>query len=185
MEETYVDAVIEDCRDKMAKAVEHTQAEFSALRTGRAVPALVEKLRVEYFGAEVPLQQLAGEAKQLLITPYDKESLKAIEKAIANSDLGVNPNNDGAAIRLNFPPLTQERRKVMVKVAHGKAEEGRVAVRNLRRSSRKDLEALEKDGDISSDDLERAEKELDRLTQEHVADIDRVLQSKEAELLAV
>jgi ribosome recycling factor len=189
MEETYVDAVIEDCRDKMARAVEHTQAEFASLRTGRAVPALVEKLRVEYFGSEVPLQQLAGiqvpEAKQLLITPYDKSSLKAIEKAIANSDLGVNPNNDGAVIRLNFPPLTQDRRKAMVKVAHGKAEEGRVAVRNLRRSSRKDLEALEKDGEISGDDLERAEKDLDRLTQEHVADIDRVLQSKESELLAV
>jgi ribosome recycling factor len=189
MEETYVDAVIEDCRDKMSKAVEHTQAEFGALRTGRAVPALVEKLRVEYFASEVPLQQLAGiqvaEAKQLVITPYDRSSLKAIEKAIANSDLGVNPNNDGAVIRLNFPPLTEERRKAMVKVAHGKAEEGRVAVRNLRRSSRKDLESLEKDGEISSDDLERAEKELDRLTQEHVADIDRVLQGKESELLAV
>jgi ribosome recycling factor len=189
MEESYVDAVIEDCREKMAKAVEHTQAEFSTLRTGRAVPALVEKLRVEYFGTEVPLQQLAGiqvaEATQLILTPYDKGSLKAIEKAIANSDLGVNPNNDGVVIRLNFPPLTQERRKAMVKVAHGKAEEGRVAIRNLRRSSRKDLEGLEKDGDISNDDLERAEKELDRLTQERVADIDRVLHSKESELLAV
>lgn len=189
MEESYVDAVIEDCREKMAKAVEHTQAEFATLRTGRAVPALVEKLRVEYFGAEVPLQQLAGiqvpEAKQMIITPYDKGSLKAIEKAIANSDLGVNPNNDGTLIRLNFPPLTEERRKVMVRVAHGKAEEGRVSVRNLRRASRKDLESLEKDGEISSDDLERAEKELDRLTHEHTAEIDRVLQSKETELLAV
>jgi ribosome recycling factor len=190
MEESYVDAVIEDCREKMAKAVEHTQAEFATLRTGRAVPALVEKLRVEYFGAEVPLQQLAGiqvggDAKQLVITPYDKGSLKAIEKAITNSDLGVNPNNDGTLIRLNFPPLTEERRKQMVRVAHGKAEEGRVSVRNLRRSSRKDLESLEKDGDISSDDLDRAEKELDRLTHEHTADIDRVLHSKETELLAV
>lgn len=189
MEDSYVDAVIEDCREKMAKAVEHTQSEFATLRTGRAVPALVEKLRVEYFGAEVPLQQLAGiqvaEARQLIITPYDKGSLKAIEKAIVSSDLGVNPNNDGTLIRLNFPPLTEERRKAMVRVAHGKAEEGRVAVRNVRRASRKDLESLEKDGEISSDDLERAEKELDRLTHEHTADIDRVLQSKESELLAV
>ncbi|MCL2396256.1 MAG: ribosome recycling factor [Acidimicrobiaceae bacterium] len=189
MEDSYVDAVIEDCREKMGKAVDHTQAEFATLRTGRAMPALVEKLRVEYFGSEVPLQQLAGiqvaPPQTLIVTPYDKGSLKAIEKAIVSSDLGVNPNNDGTVIRLNFPPLTEERRKAMVRVAHGKAEEGRVSVRNLRRASRKDLEGLEKDGEISSDDLDRAEKELDRLTHEHIAGIDRVLQSKESELLAV
>ena len=145
-DDSYVDAVLEDCRDKMAKALEHTRAEFATIRTGRAAPALVEKLRVEYYGSEVPLQQLAGiqvpEAKLMVITPYDKSSLKAIERAIQNSDLGVNPNNDGAVIRLSFPPLTEERRKAMVKVAHGKAEDGRVAVRNLRRAARKDLEAL-------------------------------------------
>ena len=153
------------------------------------MPALVEKLRVEYYGSEVPLQQLAGiqvpEARLMVITPYDKASLKAIEKAIQNSDLGINPSNDGTMIRLAFPPLTEERRKEMVKVVHHKAEEGRVAVRNLRRSARKDLEALEKDGDISSDELERAEKDLERVTQEHVADIDRLLQHKEEELLEV
>jgi len=188
-DEDYVDAVLDDCREKMAKAIEHTRGEFAAIRTGRAAPALVEKLRVDYYGSEVPLQQLAGiqvpEAKVMLITPYDKSSLKAIERAIQNSDLGVNPNNDGAVIRLSFPPLTEERRKVMVKVAHGKAEDGRVAIRNLRRAARKDLEALEKAGDISTDELDRAEKDLERFTHEFVADVDRVLQHKEEELLAV
>jgi ribosome recycling factor len=188
-EDSYVDAVLEDCRDKMAKALEHTRNEFAGIRTGRAAPALVEKLKVEYYGSDVPLQQLAGiqvpEAKLMVITPYDKSSLRAIERAIQNSDLGVNPNNDGVVIRLTFPPLTQERRKAMVKVAHAKAEEGRVAVRNLRRAARKDLEGFEKDGEISSDELDRAEKDLERITHEFVADIDRVLHHKEEELLAV
>lgn len=188
-DEGYVDAVMEDCRAKMVKAVEHTTAELSTVRTGRAAPALVEKLRVDYYGSEVPLQQLAGiqvpEARMMIITPYDKSSLRSIEKAIQNSDLGVNPNNDGIVIRLSFPPLTEERRKEMVKVAHHKAEEGRVAVRNTRRAARKDLEALEKDGEISSDELDRAEKDLERVTHDHVAEIDRALQHKEEELLAV
>ena len=188
-EESYVDAVLDDYRDKMTRAVEHTRAEFASIRTGRAVPALVERLRVGYYGAEVPLQQLAGiqvpEAKLMVITPYDKGSLKAIEKAIQHSDLGINPNNDGVVIRLAFPPLTEERRKALVKVAHAKAEEGRVAVRNLRRSARKELEALEKDGDLSSDEMERAEKDLERVTHEFVAEIDRVLQQKHDELLAI
>lgn len=189
MEDDYTDAVLADCRERMAKAVAHTQEEFGALRTGRAVPALVEKLRVDYYGAEVPLQQLAGiqvpEAKTLVIVPYDKSSLPAIEKAVQSSNLGVNPNNDGSIIRLSFPPLTEERRKALVKVAHAKAEDGRVAVRSLRRGARKDLEAFEKDGDISSDDLERAEKDLEKLTKEHVEGIDRLLHHKEQELLAV
>ena len=189
MDDGYLEAVLDDTREKMVRAVDHARGELAAIRTGRAAPALVEKLRVEYYGSDVALQQLAGiqvpEAKVLLITPYDKGSLKAIEKAIQGSDLGVNPNNDGAVIRLSFPPLTEERRRAMVKVAHSKAEEGRVAVRNLRRSARKDLEAFEKDGDISSDELERAERELERLTHENVAEIDRVLQNKEDELLAV
>lgn len=188
-DESFIDAVMDDCRSKMARAVEHTRAELSTIRTGRAAPALVEKLRVDYYGSDVPLQQLAGiqvpEAKLMIISPYDKGSLKAIEKAIQNSDLGVNPNNDGAVIRLNFPPLTEERRREMVKVAHNKAEEGRVTVRNTRRGARKDLEALEKDGEISSDELERAEKDLERVTHEYVSEIDRVLQHKEEELLAV
>ena len=188
-DDSYTDAVIDDCRDKMGKAFVHAQGEMGAIRTGRAAPALVEKLRVEYYGSEVQLQELAGiqspEAKTLLITPYDKGALKAIEKAIQLSDLGVNPSNDGSLIRLTFPPLTEERRRQMVKVAHAKAEDARVAVRNQRRAARKDLEALEKDGDISSDELERAEKELDRLTAENVSDIDRMLAHKEEELLSV
>ena len=189
MADSYVDAVLEDVRDKMVKAVEHTRSEFATIRTGRAAPALVEKLKVDYYGSEVALQQLAGiqvpEAKLMVITPYDKGSLKAIEKAIQNSDLGVNPGNDGIVIRLSFPPLTEERRKTFVKVAHQKAEEGRVSVRNIRRSARKDLEGFEKDGEISSDELDRAEKELEKVTHEFVTEIDRVLHNKEEELLVV
>jgi ribosome recycling factor len=187
MEDGYVETVFEDTREKMARAIDHARGELAGIRTGRAAPALVEKLRVEYYGSDVPLQQIAGiqvpEAKMLLITPYDKIALKAIEKAIQGSDLGVNPNNDGSVIRLTFPPLTQERRRAMVKVAHSKAEEGRIAVRNLRRSARKDLEMLEKDGDISTDELERAEKDLEKITAENVGELDRVLQNKQDELL--
>jgi ribosome recycling factor len=188
-DESFVDAVLEDCRAKMAKAVEHLRNELASIRTGRAAPVLVEKIRVDYYGSEVPVQQLAGiqvpEAKMLVITPYDKGALKAIEKAILNSDLGINPSSDGTVIRLVFPPLTAERRRELVKVAHHKAEEGRISVRNQRRSARKDLEALEKDGDISNDELDRAEKDLERVTHEYVTEIDRVLQHKEEELLAV
>jgi len=184
-----IDDVLVDTTDKMGKAVSHTQSEFSAVRTGRATPALVEKLRVDYYGSEVPLQQLAGfnvpEARLLVISPYDKNSMKAIEKAIQNSDLGINPSNDGQVIRLAFPQLTEERRKELVKVVKHKAEEGRVAVRNLRRGARHELEHMEKEGDISSDELDRAEKELEKLTHEYVLEIDRMVQHKEQELLEV
>ena len=189
MDDSFVEAVIDDCREKMAKAVGHTQADFGSVRTGRAAPVLVEKLKVEYYGSEVPLQQVAGiqvpEARLMVITPYDKTSLKAIEKAIQQSDLGINPSNDGVVIRLAFPALTEQRRKELVKVVHHKAEDGRVAVRNVRRAARKDLESLEKDGDISSDELDRAEKDLDKLTHEYVVEIDRMLEHKEKELLSV
>src|SRR5439155_25250092 len=162
-----IDDVLVEITDKMAKAVGHTQAEFASVRTGRATPALVEKLKVDYYGTEVPLQQLAGfnvpEARLLVIQPYDKNSLKAIEKAIQNSDLGINPSNDVHLIRLSFPQLTEERRKELVKVVKHKAEEGRVAVRNLRRTARHELEHLEKESQISSDELDRAEKELEKL----------------------
>jgi ribosome recycling factor len=190
MADTLLEAALEDCKDRMVRAVEHTKGEFASIRTGRASPALVEKLKVEYYGADVPLQQLAGfhvpEARVLVITPYEKGPavIKAIEKAIQSSDLGITPNNDGSLIRLVFPVLTAERRKDLVKVAHQKAEDGRVAVRNLRRSTRKDLEGLEKDGDVSSDELERAEKELEKLTHDYTAEIDRVLSHKEQELLS-
>ena len=188
-DDSLIGAVFSDTRDKMAKAVTHLQSDFASIRTGRASPALVEHLKVEYYGAETPLQQIAGfnvpEPRLLVITPYDKSSLKDIEKAIQHSDLGINPSNDGTVIRLSIPPLTEERRKEFVKVAKHKAEEGRVAVRNVRRAARHDLDALEKDGDISSDELERAEKELEKITQDHVAEIDRMLQHKEQELLEV
>jgi ribosome recycling factor len=188
-DDSYVGAVLADTRDKMTKAVEHTRNEFSGVRTGRASPGLIENLKIDYYGTETPLKQLAGfnvpEARLLVVTPYDKSSMAAIEKAIQNSDLGINPSNDGLVIRLSFPQLTAERRKELVKVVHHKAEDGRVAVRNARRSARKELEAFEKDGDISSDDLERAEKELEKVTHDFVAEIDRMLQHKEQELLEV
>ena len=188
-DDSLIGAVFSDAREKMAKAVSHLQNEFSAIRTGRASPALVEQLKVDYYGSEVPLQQIAGfnvpEPRLLVITPYDKSALKNIEKAIQHSDLGVNPSNDGNVIRLAFPALTEDRRKDFVKVAKHKAEEGRVAVRNVRRAARHDLEALEKDGDITSDELERAEKEFEKVTHDYVAEIDRMLHHKEQELLEV
>jgi len=179
--------VLSDTKEKMGKAVEHAKAEFGSVRTGRATPALVEKLPVDYYGTEVPLQQLAGftvpEARTLVVSPYDRNAVGAVEKAIRNSDLGVNPSSDGTIIRLAFPPLTAERRKDFVKVVKHMAEEGRVAVRNLRRSARHDLEALEREGDVSADEVDRAAKELDRITASAVADIDSALEHKERELL--
>jgi ribosome recycling factor len=184
IEETLLEAI-----DKMEKAVAYTQSQFSTVRTGRATPALVEKLQADYYGSPVPLQQLASfqvpEARVLLVKPHDRASLAAVEKAIRDSDLGVAPSNDGSVIRLNFPPLTEERRKEYVKVVKHMAEDGRVAVRNVRRDARKHLEASEKAHDISADDLERAEKELEKITHEHVEHIDKALHKKEAELLEV
>jgi ribosome recycling factor len=179
--------VLSETKEKMGKAVEHTRSEFGSVRTGRATPALVEKLLVDYYGTEVPLQQLAGftvpEARTLVVAPYDRNAVGAVEKAIRNSDLGVNPSSDGTVVRLAFPPLTADRRKDFVKVVKHMAEEGRVAVRNLRRSARHDLEALEREGDVSADEIDRAAKELDRLTASAVADIDSALEHKERELL--
>jgi ribosome recycling factor len=189
MDDELTAVVIEDARDKMARAVDHVRGEFANVRTGRATPALVENLVVDYYGTQTPLRQLAGfsvpDAMLLVISPYDKSSLGAIEKAIQSSDLGINPANDGTVVRLAFPPLTEERRKDLVKVVRHKAEEGRVAVRNLRRASRHELDALEKDGSISSDELERVEKEIERITHQQVAAIDQVLSYKEKELLEV
>ncbi len=183
-EDTILEAI-----DKMEKAVEHVQSLFTTIRTGRAAPALVEKLSVDYYGSHVPLQQLAGfqvpEARQLVVKPHDRASLAAIEKAIRDSDLGINPSNDGVVIRLNFPPLTEERRKEYVKVVKHMAEDGRVAVRNIRRDARKHLEAAEKVSEISVDELERAEKEMEKITHDHVELIDKALGRKEHELLEV
>ena len=184
-----IDETLLDAIEKMDKAVGHVQSQFLTVRTGRAAPALVEKLMVDYYGAEVPLQQLAGfqvpEARQLIVKPHDRGALAAIEKAIRDSDLGLAPSNDGVIIRLNFPPLTEERRKEYVKIVKHMAEEGRIAVRNQRRDARKALEASEKNGEISADDLERAEKELEKITHDHVEAIDKALHRKEAELLEV
>jgi len=181
--------IISDCKDKMAKAVEHLRDEFSRVRTGRATPALVEKMRVDYYGSEVPLQQLAGftvpEPRVLVIQPYDKGAMAAIEKAIQQSDLGINPSNDGQVVRLVFPELTADRRKDLVKVVKHQAEEGKVAIRNLRRHARQELEALEKGGEISRDELERIEKDLEKATHDVVAEVDQLLSHKEHELLEV
>jgi ribosome recycling factor len=183
------DDVLAECKDKMAKAVSHLQGEFGSIRTGRASPVFVEKLRVDYYGSEVPLQQLAGfsvpEPRLLVVSPYDKNAIKAIEKAIQASDLGITPNNDGAVIRLAFPQLTAERRKEMVKIVKHRAEEARVAVRNLRRTARHDLEAFQKEGELSEDDLDRAEKDLEKLTHEFVTEIDNLAAHKEQEMLEV
>lgn len=183
------DETILDAIDKMDKAVEHVRDQFSSVRTGRAVPALVEKLHAEYYGAHVPVQQLAAiqvpEARVLLIRPHDRAALEPIERAIRDSDLGVSPNSDGVVIRINFPALTEDRRKEYVKVVKNMAEDGRIAIRNIRRDARKSMEAEEKAGGIGADDLERAEKELDKVTSDHVEEIDQAMARKEAELLEV
>ena len=184
IEETLLEAV-----EKMEKAVGHVQSQYSTVRTGRANPALVEKLMVEYYGSTVPLQQLAGfqvpEARTLVVKPHDRGSMGAIEKAIRESDLGLQPSNDGIVIRLSFPVLTEERRKEYVKVVKNMTEDARVAVRNVRRDARKQLEVAEKNSEISKDELERAEKDLDKYTQEHIEIIEKAFARKEQELLEV
>lgn len=184
-----IDETLLEAMEKMDKAVEHVLNQFATVRTGRATPALVERINADYYGAPVPILQLATiqvpEARTLLIKPHDRNALGPIEKAIRDSDLGVAPNNDGVVIRLNFPALTEERRRDYVKVAKNMAEDGRIAIRNIRRDARKALEALEKAGEIGKDELERAEKELDRLTGDHVERVDAGFSRKEAELLEV
>ena len=184
IEETLLDAM-----EKMGKAVEHVQAQFLGVRTGRANASLVEKLQVEYYGAFVPLQQLASfqvpEARMLVVKPHDRGSIAAIERALQSSDLGLSPSNDGVVIRRSFPALTEERRKEFVKVVKNMAEEGRVTVRNIRRDARKVLETAQKDGDISQDDLDRAEKELEQITHTTVEAVDKAFARKEQELLEV
>ena len=189
MSEELIELVLLEMREKMAKAVTRTRQEFSSIRTGRPSPALVDKIPVDYFGSEVPLQQLASfsvpEAQQLVISPFDKGAVEAIEKAIQIADLGISPSNDGSVLRLSFPPLTEERRKQLVKVVRSLAEEGRVTLRNVRRPSRQDLEALIKDGEASSDSVKRAEESVDQITREHENEINAALEQKEEELLEV
>jgi ribosome recycling factor len=189
MDDDLIALVVADAREHMAKAVDHVLVEFGAIRTGRATPALVEHLKVDYYGADTELRQMAGfsvpEARMLVVSPYDKGSLPAIEKALQGSDLGITPSSDGTVIRLSFPIPTEQRRKELVKVVKGKAEDGRVAVRNARRAARHELDAMQKDGELSSDELERVERDLDKITQEQVAAIDKLLAHKEQELLEI
>jgi len=189
MENEFIELVLEDTRDKMAKALEHVKSEFGAVRTGRANSGLIENLEVEYYGSTVPLKQIANfsvpEPRLLVVSPFDKSAMAAIEKAIGNADLGLNPSNDGVIIRLAFPALTEERRKGFVKIVRQKAEDGKVAVRGVRRHARQELEAGEKEHGISKDEIERVEKVLDKMTQDEVAAIDALLSHKEQELLEV
>jgi len=180
-----IDESLSDADAKMDQAVEHTAQEFGSVRTGRANPALLSRITVDYYGVQTPLQQIAGlavpEARMLVVSPYDKSAMAAIEKAIQESDLGLNPSNDGNIIRLAFPALTEERRKELIRVVRQLAEDGRVAVRNVRRHTKDAIEAE----DVSEDDIRRAEKELQELTDQHVSRIDELLVHKEEELLEV
>ena len=179
--------LLQDARDRMGKSIESTRHEFATVRTGRASPHLLDRVQVDYYGASTPLKQLANvaatEARLLTITPYDKSAIKQIEKAILESDLGLTPSNDGNLVRLAIPELTEERRKELVKVVHGLAEEGRVAVRNIRRDCMHDLRELRKEGEVGEDEERRAEAELQKLTDERVAEIEELLKGKEEEIL--
>jgi ribosome recycling factor len=187
------DDVIKDFLDeaggRMAKSVESTRNEFSTVRTGRASPHLLDRIEVDYYGAVTPLAQLsqisATEARLLTITPYDKNSIKQIEKSILESDIGLTPNNDGNVIRLSIPELTEERRRELVKIVHNIAEQGRVAVRNIRRDVMHDLRELKQEGEVGSDDEHRAESELQKLTDSRIGEIDKLLAGKEEEILEV
>lgn len=181
-----VEGALEEAAEKMGKAIVVLKDELSGIRTGRASPALLSRIVVDYYGTQVPIQQLASfsvpEPRTLMIQPYDKNSISSMEKAIMSSDLGITPSNDGNVIRLSFPPLTEERRKELIKLVHGRGEEARVAVRNIRRHSKDELEKLEREGAISEDDLVRSEKDLQKVTDRHVAEVDEVVAHKEAEL---
>jgi ribosome recycling factor len=178
-----------DAEGRMKKSVDATRGEFSTVRTGRASPHLLDRIDVDYYGAATPLKQLAQvsatEARLLTITPYDKNSIKTIEKSILESDVGLTPSNDGQVIRLQIPELTEERRRELVKVVHGIAEQGRVAVRNIRRDVMHDLRELKSEGEVGSDDEHRAEAELQKLTDAQIGEIDTALAGKEAEILEV
>jgi len=182
-----IDELLAEAQGKMDQAISHTVDEFGTVRTGRANPSLLHRITVDYYGTQTPLQQIAGfsvpEARMLVVQPYDKSSIQAIEKAIMVADLGLNPSNDGNVIRLAFPQLTEERRKDLIRMVRHLAEDGRVAIRNVRRHIKDDIEALE--GDVSEDDVRRAEKTLQEMTDAHVHKIDGMLAKKEEELLEV
>jgi ribosome recycling factor len=184
-----IESAMKDATHKMEQALSHLKEDLAGIRTGRATPAVLNRITVEYYGTPVPLNQLASmsvpEPRLLQVQPFDKNSIGAIEKAIMSSDLGITPSNDGNLIRLAFPQLTEERRKELVKQVHHRAEEGRVAVRNVRRHAKEEMEKLERDGGISEDDLIRAEKELQKLTDRFVAEVDQIQGHKEQELMEV
>jgi ribosome recycling factor len=184
-----IDETLLDAEEKMEKAVEVAKEDFSAIRTGRANPAMFSKLLVDYYGSPTPMMQLASfqtpEARTVLITPYDKSAMGAIEKALRDSDLGANPADDGNVIRVVLPQLTEERRRDYIKIARGKAEEARVSVRNIRRKAKEAIDRLVKDGEVGEDEGARAEKELETTTKKHVDTIDELLSRKETELLDV
>jgi ribosome recycling factor len=182
-----IQELLQDARERMGKSIEATRHELATVRTGRASPHLLDRVQVDYYGASTPLKQLANvaatEARLLTITPYDKSAIKQIEKAILESDLGLTPSNDGNLIRLSIPELTEERRKELVRVVHGLAEEGRVAVRNIRRDCMHDLRELRKEGEVGEDEERRAETELQKHTDARVGEIDDLLKGKEEEIL--
>jgi ribosome recycling factor len=184
-----IDEMLEDARGRMGKSVDSTRNELATVRTGRASPHLLDRINVDYYGAQTPLKQLANvaatDARLLTVTPFDKSAIGAIEKAILDSDVGLTPNNDGTLIRLQIPELTEERRREMVKIVHGVAEEGRVAVRNIRRDTMHDLREMKKEGEAGEDDERRAESALQKHTDEATAEIDALLKGKEEEILEV
>jgi ribosome recycling factor len=184
-----IDLLLEDARERMAKSVEAMRHELGSVRTGRASPALLDRIFVDYYGTQTPLKQLATvnapEARLLTIQPYDKSSIKAIERAIAESDVGLTPSNDGNVIRLLVPELTEDRRKQLVKVARTIAEDGRISIRNVRRDIMHELRELKSDGEIGSDDEHRAEVELQKVTDARIHELDEVLEHKEADILEV
>ncbi|HEY7075498.1 MAG TPA: ribosome recycling factor [Solirubrobacteraceae bacterium] len=184
-----IDDLLQDAKEHMAKSVDATRSKFGSVRTGRASPALLDRINVDYYGTQTPLKQLATihapEARLLTVQPYDKSSIKAIERAIMESDIGLTPNNDGQLIRLQVPELTEERRRQLVKVVRGLCEEGKVAVRNIRRDVMHDLRELRDMGEAGSDDEHRAEEALQKLTDEKVHELEDLLKGKEAEILEV
>lgn len=184
-----IDELIADAEDRMQKSVESTRNELATVRTGRASPHLLDRLNIDYYGAQTPLKQLAQvaatDARMLTVTPYDKSSINTIEKAVMESDLGLTPSNDGNVIRLQIPELTEERRKELVKVVHGVAEQGRVAVRNIRRDVMQDLRDLKKEGDAGSDEEHHGETDLQKHTDASIGEIDSLLKGKEEEIMEV
>ena len=184
-----IDETLLEAEEKMEKAIQHAKEEFSTIRTGRANPAMFSRILVDYYGTPTPLPQLASvsipEPRMAIIKPYDASQIGAMEKAIRDSDLGVNPNNEGNVIRVVLPPMTEERRHEMIKVARSKGEEAKIAVRNIRRKAMEELHRIQRDGEAGEDEVRRAEKELEDVTQRYVANVDEILKHKEAELLEV